>query len=161
MAIKFPVTGSLVEIRYGSGETIGFAQGMKIEKRIEYTPVRVLGLAYPRTFVISFVTITGGFVVADTGDMTVLLWVFKEIVESCKSSNPDNWGSFDLVGTSKPLATIEGLPQDAGIADAPSYVVRQCRIIDISTSVDTSGKLLSTQVSFVGRYVEVPQGMTF
>jgi hypothetical protein len=134
--MSYPVTGSLVSIRYG-GRDIAFGQGLKIEKKIDYQTVRVLGEIYPKTFVISFVTVTGGFTIADHADVAQLQQVIAEIESSVGSSAPSG-KTFQIVAA-------------GGSTDAPTYTIEDVKIIDMSTDVDISGQLLTTTVTFIGR----------
>jgi hypothetical protein len=134
--IGFPVSGSLVEIIY-EGTPIAYGQGLKLDMKVDYKPVRQLGRIYPVTFVINFVTVSGGFSIADTAAANWLQVITDQIDSSSTSSDPSQWGSFCLRAI-------------AGNNDAPTYTVTNVRFVDLSPTVDISGNLLETTITFVG-----------
>ena len=136
--MSWPVTGSLVVIKY-KDEVVTFGQAMKLQVKVDYQTVRVLGEIFPKTFVVSFVTISGGFVVAETRDASYLKVLLEQIDESLTNSGP-----------STNQFILEAIPENG---DAPTYTVQDVNIVDFVADIDISGKLLNSNVTFVGRKI--------
>ena len=140
MPITYPVSGSQVEILH-NGAIISYGQGMKMNMQVDYQTVRQLGSIYPATFVITFVTITGGFTVADSSGADWQGIIASQIEESRLSSNPDQWGQFTLRAIS-------------GNQDAPTYTITNVRFMSLSPTVDITGGLLENTITFIGIRLE-------
>jgi hypothetical protein len=139
--MSWPVTGSLVKISYGDLGVIAFGQAFKVDEKIDYQPVRVLGAVRPKTFVLSYITINGGFTVADHKDLELIRKCHLEVASSQASSAPSG-KTFRLEATDSEDITNE---------DCPTLIVEDAKIINITEEVDISGKLLTATVTFTGR----------
>jgi len=144
MANGYPVTGSLVQIWY-DGKVIGYGQGFKIDMKVDYQMARELGKVYPSTFVLSFITVTGGFTVADYATLKSLEKILTD-VGSARGTSAPSGKSFKLVPTDD-----SDFPEVN--TDAPQYIVEDVRFVNMTTQGDISGQLVTTTISFMGRKI--------
>jgi hypothetical protein len=133
---SYPVSGSQVEVTY-EGNVVAYGQGLKLDLKVDYQSVRRLGSIWPATLIVTYATVSGAFTVADTKSDGWLKIMKDQIDESQKSSDPSQW----------PQVTLRAIATNN---DAPTYSVTNVRFIDLSPTVDISGNLLATTITFLG-----------